>query len=132
MKPLCRSAVLTAGVSGQGLDVETNSPTPVEGVELSPDIPLHRTHNLCRAGDTQERHDSGRCRFQQLRYRRTGATEYRRSYRSLKAFICDLRNGLEVELVSGDFQPIRGIAEYSEYEQIWVARFDWQDLREKN
>jgi hypothetical protein len=41
-----RNAVLAADNRGLGLDVETNSPTPVNGVELSPDIPLHRTHNL--------------------------------------------------------------------------------------
>jgi hypothetical protein len=43
MKPLRRNAVAVA--SSLGLDVETNSPTPVDGVELSTNAPLHRTHN---------------------------------------------------------------------------------------
>ena len=42
-----------------------------------------------------------------------------------------LRNGLEVELTSGDFYPLMGIAEYSDSEHIWVARFDLDDLRDK-
>lgn len=43
-----------------------------------------------------------------------------------------LRNGLEVELECGDFFPIKGIVEYSESEHIWVARFDLNDLRDKD
>jgi hypothetical protein len=43
-----------------------------------------------------------------------------------------LRNGLEVELGSGDFFPIKGIVECSEPEHIWVARFDLNDLRDKD
>lgn len=42
-----------------------------------------------------------------------------------------LRTGLEVELTSGDFFPIKGIVEYSESEHIWVACFDLNDLRDK-
>jgi hypothetical protein len=42
-----------------------------------------------------------------------------------------LRNGLEVELTSGDTFPLNGIVEYSEEEHIWVARFDLNDLRHK-
>ena len=42
-----------------------------------------------------------------------------------------LRSGLEVELESADFFPIQGIVEYSESEQIWVARFYLDDLRSK-
>jgi hypothetical protein len=42
-----------------------------------------------------------------------------------------LQNGLEVELECGDFFPIRGIVEYSEFEHTWVARFDLNDLRDK-
>jgi hypothetical protein len=42
-----------------------------------------------------------------------------------------LRNGLEVKLTSGDFSPLKGIVEYSETEHIWVARFDLNDLRDK-
>jgi transcription antitermination factor NusG len=42
-----------------------------------------------------------------------------------------LRNGLEVELTSGDFSPIKGIVEYSDSEHVWVARFDVNDLRDK-
>ena len=42
-----------------------------------------------------------------------------------------LWNGLEVELTSGDFYPLKGIAEYSDSEHIWVARFDLDDLRDK-
>ncbi len=42
-----------------------------------------------------------------------------------------LRNGLEVELTSGDTFPIKGIVEYSDSEHIWVARFDLNDLRNK-
>ena len=42
-----------------------------------------------------------------------------------------LRNGLEVELISGDTVPIKGIVEYSDSERIWVARFDLDDLRDK-
>jgi len=41
------------------------------------------------------------------------------------------RNGLEVELESGDFFPTPGIVEYSEFEHIWVARFDLDDLHDK-
>jgi hypothetical protein len=46
MKPFPSNAAhnaLTADSSGQGLDVETNPPTPVMGGGLSLDIPLHRT-----------------------------------------------------------------------------------------
>jgi hypothetical protein len=42
-----------------------------------------------------------------------------------------LRNGLEVELTSGDTFPLNGIVEYSEEEHIWVARFDLNGLRDK-
>lgn len=42
-----------------------------------------------------------------------------------------LRNGLEVELISGDTYPIKGIVEYSDSEHIWVAHFDLNDLRDK-
>jgi transcription antitermination factor NusG len=42
-----------------------------------------------------------------------------------------LRNGLEVELTSGDFFPTNGIVEYSDSEHIWVARFDINDLRDR-
>ncbi|MFL6445470.1 MAG: hypothetical protein ACJ713_16765 [Candidatus Sulfotelmatobacter sp.] len=42
-----------------------------------------------------------------------------------------LRNGLVVELTSGDFFPIKGIAEYSDSEHIWVVRFDVNELRDK-
>lgn len=42
-----------------------------------------------------------------------------------------LRNGLEVELTSGDFFPTKGIVEYSDSEYIWVARFDIDDLRDR-
>jgi transcription antitermination factor NusG len=42
-----------------------------------------------------------------------------------------LRNGLEVELTSGDFSPTKGIVEYSDSEHIWVARFDINDLRDR-
>ncbi len=48
---------------------------------------------------------------------------------SLRGAHCDLQNGLEVQLVCGDFVPIRGVAEYSDSERIWVARFDLNDLR---
>ena len=41
-----------------------------------------------------------------------------------------LQNGLEVELTSGDFSPIRGVVELSDSEHIWVARFDVNDLRD--
>jgi hypothetical protein len=51
--------------------------------------------------------------------------------RSLSASQMTLRNGLEVELTSGDFFPIKGTVEYSESERIWVARFDLNDLRDK-
>jgi hypothetical protein len=51
--------------------------------------------------------------------------------RSLNASQVMLRNGLEVELTSGDFFPIKGIVEYSDSESIWVARFDLNDLRDK-
>jgi len=40
MRPLSKTAALTTYYSGLGLDVETNSPTPVEGVELSADTPF--------------------------------------------------------------------------------------------
>jgi len=43
-----------------------------------------------------------------------------------------LRNGLEGELTSGDTFPLNGIVEYSEEEHIWVARFDLNDLRDKD
>jgi hypothetical protein len=46
MKPLRRNAVAVGGIRVLGLDVETNSATPVEGVELSANVPLHRTHYL--------------------------------------------------------------------------------------
>jgi hypothetical protein len=36
-----------------------------------------------------------------------------------------------VELTSGDFFPIKGIAEYSDSEHIWVVRFDVNELRDK-
>ena len=39
--------------------------------------------------------------------------------------------GLEVELTYGDFFPIKGIVEYPESERIWVARFDVNDLRDR-
>jgi transcription antitermination factor NusG len=42
-----------------------------------------------------------------------------------------LPNGLEVELTSGDFSPTKGIVEYSDSEHIWVARFDINDLRDR-
>jgi transcription antitermination factor NusG len=42
-----------------------------------------------------------------------------------------LRNGLEVELTSGDFFPTKGTVEYSDSEHIWVARFDIKDLRDR-
>ena len=51
--------------------------------------------------------------------------------RSLNASQVTLRNGLEVNLTSGDCFPIKGIVEYSESEHIWVARFDLNDLRDK-
>ena len=50
---------------------------------------------------------------------------------SLNASQVTLRNGLEVELTSGDFFPIKGIVEYSNSEQMWVAQFDINDLRDK-
>jgi hypothetical protein len=43
----------------------------------------------------------------------------------------NLRNGLEVELTSGDTFPLKGIVEYSDSEHIWVARFDLNELRDK-
>lgn len=51
--------------------------------------------------------------------------------RSLNESRVTLRNGLEVELTCGDCCPIKGTAEYSESERIWVARFDLNDLRDK-
>lgn len=42
-----------------------------------------------------------------------------------------LRRGLEVELTSDDFFPIKGIVEFSESEQIWVAQFDINDLHDR-
>ena len=42
-----------------------------------------------------------------------------------------LRNGLELELTSGDFFPTKGIVEYSDSEHIWVARFDLNDLHDR-
>jgi hypothetical protein len=51
--------------------------------------------------------------------------------RSLNESRVTLRNGLEVELTSGDTFPLKGIVEYSETEQIWVARFNLNDLRDK-
>jgi hypothetical protein len=42
-----------------------------------------------------------------------------------------LRNGLEVELISEAFDAVKGIAEYSESEHIWVARFDLRDLHDR-
>jgi len=50
--------------------------------------------------------------------------------RSLNESQVTLRSGLEVELTSGDFSPIKGIVEYSDSERIWVARFDVNDLRD--
>ncbi len=50
--------------------------------------------------------------------------------RSLNESQIKLRGGLEVELTSGDFFPIKGIVEYSDSERIWVARFDVNDLRD--
>jgi hypothetical protein len=38
---------------------------------------------------------------------------------------------LEVELTSGDFFPTKGTMEYSDSEHIWVARFDINDLRDR-
>jgi hypothetical protein len=43
-----------------------------------------------------------------------------------------LRNGLEVELTSGDTYPLKGIVEYSDSEHLWVARFELNDLRDKD
>jgi len=51
---------------------------------------------------------------------------------SLNESQATLRNGLEVELTSGDTFPLTGIVEYSEEEHIWVARFDLNDLRDKD
>jgi len=51
--------------------------------------------------------------------------------RSLNASQVTLRNGLEVELTSGDFSPIKGVVEYSDSERIWVAQFDINALRDK-
>lgn len=42
-----------------------------------------------------------------------------------------LRNGMEVELTSGDTFPLKGIVEHSETEHLWVARFNLNNLREK-
>jgi len=42
-----------------------------------------------------------------------------------------LRTGLEVEPTSGDFFPIKGIVEYSDSEYVWTARFDINNLRDK-
>ena len=42
-----------------------------------------------------------------------------------------LRSGLQVELMCGDFFPTKGIVEYSDSEHIWVARFDINDLRDR-
>ena len=50
---------------------------------------------------------------------------------SLNELPVALLNGLEVELTSGDTFPIKGIVEYSNSEQIWVAQFDINDLRDK-
>ncbi len=51
--------------------------------------------------------------------------------RSLNESEVALRNGLEVELTAGDFFPVKGIIEYSDSEHTWVARFDINDLRDK-
>ena len=51
--------------------------------------------------------------------------------RSLNESQVTLRNGLEVELTSGDFFPIKGIVEYSDSERIWVAQFDINGLRDR-
>lgn len=51
--------------------------------------------------------------------------------RSLNESQITLRNGLELELTSGDFLPIKGIVENSESERIWVAQFDVNDLRDR-
>ena len=51
--------------------------------------------------------------------------------KSLNKSQVTLRNGLEVELTSGDTFPVKGIVEYSESERIWVARFDLNDLHDK-
>jgi hypothetical protein len=34
-------------------------------------------------------------------------------------------------LTSGDTFPLKGIVEYSDSEHIWVARFDLNELRDK-
>jgi hypothetical protein len=60
-----------------------------------------------------------------VRLNTIGATQ------SLNKLQVTLRNGLEVELTSGDTFPLKGIVEYSETEHIWVARFDPNDLRDK-
>jgi hypothetical protein len=51
--------------------------------------------------------------------------------RSLNEAQVALRNGLGVELTSGDFFPIKGVVEYSDSERMWVARFDIKDLHDK-
>ena len=51
--------------------------------------------------------------------------------RSLNESQVTLRNGLEVELTSGDFFPIKGIVEHSDSERIWVAQFDINSLRDR-
>ena len=51
--------------------------------------------------------------------------------KSLNESKVPLRNGLEIELKSGDFFPIKGIVEYSDSEHIWVARFFINDLHDK-
>lgn len=47
--------------------------------------------------------------------------------RSLNESKVTLRNGLEVELTSGDFFATKGTVEYSDSEDIWAAQFDIND-----
>jgi hypothetical protein len=61
-----------------------------------------------------------------VRLNTIGATQ------SLNLYHVALRNGLEVELECDDFFLIKGVVEYSDSEHIWVARFDPNDLREKD
>ena len=51
---------------------------------------------------------------------------------SLNASKVTLRDGLELELMSGDTCPLKGIVEYSHSEHIWVARFEVNDLHAKD
>jgi hypothetical protein len=51
--------------------------------------------------------------------------------RSINESQVALQNGLEVELITGDTYPVKGIVEYSNSEHIWVARFDISKLRDK-